>query len=203
MRMRVAAGALAIGLALAGCATGATTGSDDDVDGAMTDADDAMAEPTDPAEPTDSADSAEPTDDAMEPPADGPLAFTATDVNGAEVDVASFAGEPVVLWFWAPWCTICRGEAPDVADVAAELEGDVTFLGVAGRGPVEDMLGFIDDTGVEGFQHLADVDGALWQRFGVTYQPAYAFVAADGTVDVTVGALGADGLTERAQALIG
>ena len=92
-----------------------------------------------------------------------PLAFQATTLAGPELDVSTFAGEPVVLWFWAPWCTICRVEGPDVAAVAAELEGDVTFLGVPGRGETADMSAFVQDTGTGGLQHVVDVDGSLWR----------------------------------------
>jgi thiol-disulfide isomerase/thioredoxin len=130
-----------------------------------------------------------------------PLAFTAPTLAGAELDVSSLAGEPVVLWFWAPWCTICRVEAPDVAEVAAELQGNVTFLGVPGLGQVADMRSFVDDTGTSGLQHLVDADGSLWQRFGVVTQPSFVFVAPDGSTELFAGALGADELRNRASAL--
>jgi thiol-disulfide isomerase/thioredoxin len=106
-----------------------------------------------------------------------------------------------VLWFWAPWCTICRVEGPDVAAVAAELQGDVTFLGVPRRGAADAMRSFVDDTGTAALQHLVDVDGTLWQRFRVVNQPSFAFVGPDGSVELFAGALGADGLRARAAAL--
>ncbi len=128
--------------------------------------------------------------------------FTATTLTGADLDVATFAGSPLVLWFWAPWCTICRAEAPDVADVVAELDGQVTFLGVPGIGEQDAMRAFVEETGTGGFEHLVDDDGSLWQRFGVISQPAFAFIAPDGNVEVFAGALGADQLRERAQSLV-
>lgn len=132
-----------------------------------------------------------------------PLAFSATTLAGAELDVSALAGEPVVLWFWAPWCTICRVEAPDVAAAAADLEGDVTFLGVPGRGATADMRSFVQDTGTGDLQHLVDGDGSLWQRFRVVSQPSFAFVGADGSVELFAGALGGDELRSRASALAG
>lgn len=182
---------LAAALALAGCSPAAPPASD------ATLTEPAPEEPTEPAptEPAEPTQAAEPTQ-----PADGPLVFTAVDLAGAEVDLAELSGEPVVLWFWAPWCSICRGEGPQVADVAAALDG-VTFIGVAGHGEVPAMEVFVADTGTGAFTHLVDDDGSLWQRFGVTYQPAYAFISSDGFVEVHVGALGAAALTERAEAL--
>ena len=127
--------------------------------------------------------------------------FRATTLAGPELDVSTLAGEPVVLWFWAPWCTICRVEGPEVADVAAELEGDVAFLGVPGRGETADMASFVQDTGTAGLHHLVDADGSLWQRFRVVSQPSFAFIAPDGSVETFAGALGAEDLRTRASAL--
>jgi thiol-disulfide isomerase/thioredoxin len=133
--------------------------------------------------------------------ADEALDFSATTLAGPELDVSTLAGEPVVLWFWAPWCTICRVEAPDVAAVAADLQGEVTFLGVPGLGPAADMRSFVQDTGTGSLQHLVDADGSLWQRFRVVNQPSFAFVDPDGSVELFAGALGAEQLRARASAL--
>ena len=65
------------------------------------------------------------------------------------------------------------------------------------------MQGFVADTKVSGFEHLADVDGSIRSRFGVVSQPSFAFAASDGTVETVVGSLGSDALRERASALIG
>lgn len=130
------------------------------------------------------------------------LSFTASTLTGTRLDVSTLAGSPVVLWFWAPWCTICRAEAPDVAKVAADLDGRVRFLGVPGIGREPDMRAFVEDTGTGGFVHVVDSDGSLWQRFGVISQPAFAFVASDGSVQVFAGALGGDALRERAESLV-
>ncbi len=122
-------------------------------------------------------------------------------VDGADFSAAQLAGQPVVLWFWAPWCGVCRAEGPEVARVAAALEGDVTFVGVAGLGEVEDMRGFVSDTGTAGLTHLVDRDGAMWTEFGVIAQPAFAFVSADGEVEVFQGALPPADLTAAAREL--
>ena len=46
-------------------------------------------------------------------------------------------GTDAVLWFWAPWCTVCRAEAPDVAETAEAYEDeDMALVGVAGGGLV-------------------------------------------------------------------
>lgn len=183
---RSAAALVAGALALAGCSGGTATSE-------------GFSEPSVSA----AADGSEGQQSAEEPQvSQGPLSFSATTLAGQEMDVSSLAGEPVVLWFWASWCTICRAEAPQLRRVAADLDGQVTFLGVPGLGDESDMHRFVADTGTGGIEHLLDSDGLLWQRFGVITQPAYIFVGADGSTEAFSGALGGDALRERAESLI-
>ncbi|BBY96368.1 hypothetical protein MGALJ_60370 (plasmid) [Mycobacterium gallinarum] len=125
------------------------------------------------------------------------LQFSATTVDGAPFDGASLAGKDAVLWFWAPWCGECRREAPHVAAVESATKGRVAFVGVAGLGPVTDMQSFVETYDVGAFPHIADADGAVWKRFGVIQQPAYAFIDDSGEITVVRGELGEQGLTER------
>lgn len=124
------------------------------------------------------------------------LQFTATTVEGTQFSGQSLAGKPAVLWFWAPWCPICRREAPSVAK-AAQASTGVTFVGVAARDQLPAMKQFVANYHMGSFTHLADLDGAVWQRFGITEQPAFAFVSANGTVDIVKGTLSEQKLTER------
>ncbi len=131
-----------------------------------------------------------------------PLTFTATTLTGERFDAAAeLDGEPAVLWFWAPWCTVCRAEAPEVADVAAEFAGRVPVIGVPGRGEIAAMRRFVEDTGTGKLAHVVDGDGSIWSRFGVVTQPAFTFIDADGEIETFQGALPADDLRERLAAL--
>lgn len=77
----------------------------------------------------------------------------------------------------------------------------VTIIGVAGRDDLKDMEGFVSEFGVGGFEHIADENGEIWARYGVTSQPAFAFVNNDGSSETLISSLGLDGLTERVEAL--
>ncbi|MEK7425345.1 MAG: redoxin family protein [Actinomycetota bacterium] len=132
-----------------------------------------------------------------------PAAFVgATTIDGEPFDADSLAGRPTVAWFWAPWCVICRGEAPDVAEIAARYSGQVNFVGVAGRGEAPEMREFVADTDTAGFPHLDDSSGAIWEWYEIAAQPAYAFITDDGRVETYLGALGAEGLEGIIEQLI-
>ncbi|CAM4088173.1 redoxin domain-containing protein [Nocardiopsis rhodophaea] len=120
------------------------------------------------------------------PPA---LDFTTRTVDGNDFAGAELQGKPVVLWFWAPWCTVCRGEAEGVMKAAERHTDDVKFIGVAGRGEVDDMKKFVDDTETDGMTHIVDDDGSIWSGFEVTGQPAFSFLRADGTFHTVSGTL--------------
>lgn len=124
------------------------------------------------------------------------LQFSAKTLAGQTFSGESLAGKPAVLWFWAPWCATCQQEAPVVAKVAA-ANPRVTFVGVAARDQLSSMQSFVDKYHLGGLTQLADTDGAVWAKFGITRQPAWAFVGADGSVDVVKGRLTESQLTER------
>jgi thiol-disulfide isomerase/thioredoxin len=128
------------------------------------------------------------------------LRFTTNTVDGKEFSGASLAGKPALLWFWAPWCPKCQAEAPRIAE-AASSAGNVAFVGVAAQDEVSAMKDFVDRFDLGGFPHLADTDAVVWQRFGVTYQPAYAFISSDGTIEMETKQLDKDELLARIGAL--
>ncbi len=79
----------------------------------------------------------------------------------------------------------------------------VTFVGVGAQDRPDALRAFVDRYGVDEFTELADTDAAVWARFGVTRQPAYAFIKPDGHVEVVTGSLAEAELNRRLQALTG
>ena len=124
------------------------------------------------------------------------LQFTAKTIDGVNFSGQSLVGKPAVLWFWGPWCPVCEGEAPGVGQVAHSNPG-VSFVGVAAQDQVPAMRDFITNYQLGFFTHLADVDASVWRRFGVTAQPAFAFISAAGSVDVVKRDLAEQDLAQR------
>lgn len=107
--------------------------------------------------------------------------------GGQTSSLASFRqGQPMVLNFWASWCTLCIKEMPDFQRVNASLSNRVRFLGLdllgvqgEGRSAARDLA---RKTGVQyalGF----DDGGALYFHIAPrTLMPTTVFVRADGTL---------------------
>lgn len=129
------------------------------------------------------------------------LRFAAKTVDGTDFSGESLAGKAAVLWFWAPWCPKCQREAPGVASAAQANAGKVQFVGVAAQDELAAMQGFVTEYQVGSFPHLADLDASIWRRFDVTYQPAYAFIRPDGSVEVVKDQLSEAELADRLRQL--
>lgn len=126
----------------------------------------------------------------------------ASTIDGVSFDANTLAGRPTVAWFWAPWCVICRGEAPDIAATAATYADRVNFIGVAGRGKAVEMRDFVSETGTAAITHLDDSSGAIWSAYEIYAQPAFAFITDDGRQETFTGALGADDLAKIIEQLL-
>lgn len=128
------------------------------------------------------------------------LQFSATTLDRQRFSGESLLGKSSVFWFWTPWCPKCQSEASNVAHVAAANPA-VIFVGVAGQARIPAMQEFVDKYHLNGLTQLTDTDGTVWAKFGVTHQPAYAFIDPNGSITVVKGSLSESQLSERVQAL--
>jgi peroxiredoxin len=130
----------------------------------------------DAAAPSTGSDSA-----STETPAGG-YDFTVATLDGGTFDGRSLAGKPAVLWFWAPWCPTCLGQAKQVNALAADYAGKASVVGVAGLDGVSAMHEFVRMAKLSGFPQLADEQGEVWKRFGMTAQSTFVVLDAGGAI---------------------
>jgi thiol-disulfide isomerase/thioredoxin len=111
------------------------------------------------------------------------LKFSGTTLDGSTFNASSLAGRPVVLWFWAPWCATCFGQAPSVAKLAKDFSGRVNWLGVAGLDKsVKEMDKFVSEGEVGNVTHLNDQAGTVWKKFGIKEQSTFVMINRSGKV---------------------
>lgn len=87
-------------------------------------------------------------------------------VDGKRLELSDYEGKIVVLNVWGSWCAPCRAEAPNLAKVAKETEGeDVQFVGINTRDlDRANAKAFERNYGVE-YPSFFDPSGKLILRF--------------------------------------
>jgi thiol-disulfide isomerase/thioredoxin len=116
------------------------------------------------------------------------LTFTAKTVDGKNFSSKVLANKkPTVIWFWAPWCAICKNESAYIVAAAKKYKGKVNFVGVGALGSTEELADFVSHTETSIFPNLDDAEGKLWSRFGIVIQPTILFVDAKGKITSKVG----------------
>jgi cytochrome c biogenesis protein CcmG/thiol:disulfide interchange protein DsbE len=99
--------------------------------------------------------------------------------NGmATLDLADFAGEPLLVNFFASWCAPCRAEAPALALLAES----VTVIGIAYKDKPVDTTAFLTQFGNPFSAIGVDRDGRLGFAWGVYGVPESYVIGSDGTV---------------------
>ena len=78
-----------------------------------------------------------------------PLDYTLKDMNGNDVDLATFKGNVILLNFWATWCGPCKIEIPGFIELQDEY-GDQGFvvLGLSTDDTADEIKPFADEFAV-------------------------------------------------------
>lgn len=83
-----------------------------------------------------------------------------------------------------------------------QFDGKIDIIGVASRDEVPAMEDFVARHGLSDMVNIADVDGQIWEQFGVVAQPAWVFLDAEaGTGERVLGAIPTPDLETRLEAL--
>ena len=95
--------------------------------------------------------------------------------------LSSLRGKVVVLDFWAPWCSPCREEMPELDRLSRKLSAEgVTFVGVMVDGDPIQARDFVQQAGI-GYAQLDD-DGKAARDYGVRSLPSIIVIDRQGTV---------------------
>ena len=126
--------------------------------------------------------------------------FSATTLDGRVIKLSSLKGKPVLLNFWATWCTNCRVEMPAIqAAWERHHADDLQVLAIDFReSDVAAQRRFLQEVGAK-FPSVLDPDGKIADAYGVSVGlPASVFIDRAGVVAfVQIGPMTPDFIEEH------
>lgn len=110
-------------------------------------------------------------------------AFAATALDGTAIDLAAYRGRPVVVNFWASWCTPCRDEFPLFEERLAALgpTDGLAIIGVLYKDDPAAAQRFLDEFGA-GWPSIPDPDGKIAADYRVVAPPQTYFIDGEGVL---------------------
>ncbi len=131
--------------------------------------------------------------------------YCVKDVNNArpaeydQVDIrlSDLKGTPVVLNFWASWCTTCKDEQPLLEQAWRRYKGRVMFLGLSHLDQDKNARAWLQCYNVT-YPNALDRGGKVYNVYHVQGVPETFFIDANGNVvDYYVGAFPSAGVLEQ------
>ncbi len=111
-------------------------------------------------------------------------AFALPALDGKPVTLASYSGKPVLVVFWAPWCTVCRSTSDNVARVMRWAGSNASVVSVATAFDNDnEVKGYVAEHGVP-YTVLLD-HGEVAGEYKVQAFPTFYFIDSHGQVKHT------------------
>jgi len=129
--------------------------------------------------------------------------FVLRDLAQNPIKLSAFRGRPVVLNFFASWCSPCLLELPIIQEAyLTATDGEFVVLGVSyqdSRWAIEELA---EDVGLT-FPIVIDGDNSVGQAYEVIGPPYTYFIDADGMiVEVVAGAMDRETLQRNLDVLL-
>lgn len=116
--------------------------------------------------------------------------FTLETLDGSQLTLSGFRGQPVMLNLWASWCLPCRVEMPAIERVYQRHREDglvVVGLNVTAQDSESEARLFAQEFGLS-FPIVLDRDGAASARYELMGLPSTYFIDRQGIIrEVIIG----------------
>lgn len=108
--------------------------------------------------------------------------FTLASLEGRDVSTSDFAGQVVLIDFWATWCSPCHLQAEILRGLHEDFAGQgVQFLAVSLGEPEEVVRSFVDENPYP-YPVLVDPEDRLSPELGIYVLPTVMVLDREGNV---------------------
>jgi len=105
-------------------------------------------------------------------------ALSGEDLQGQHLSLTQFRGQPLLVHFWATWCSICRLEEGSIHALAQDYPV-VTVATTSGN--AQELRGYLQERGLS-FSVVADESGDLARGWGVAGVPVSYIIDSQGNI---------------------
>jgi peroxiredoxin len=132
--------------------------------------------------------------------------FLLRGLDGSTLRLSDLQGRPVIVNFWATWCSTCRAETPDLIELYERHQADgLVLIGVNLRENEGSVASFVEDFGISYpivFDRTGEVAGT-WRIGGPNRGvPSTYFIDSAGVVRKVVFGLVTESLAAEGLSLI-
>jgi thiol-disulfide isomerase/thioredoxin len=115
--------------------------------------------------------------------------FQLQSLDGQTVSLGNLQSKPVLINFWATWCSPCRSEMPYIQEIYEEWSGKGLVVLAINMGESPSKVGEFMQFYNLSFTVLLDTKQAIAQEYNIQYIPTTFFVDKDGIIqDKMIGA---------------
>ena len=127
--------------------------------------------------------------------------FTLETPEGAIVSLSDYQGQPVLVFLWASWCSVCKATMPGLQSVYEDFASqgfEILAVNMTTQDTLSSAISYFQSQGYT-FPMLIDAVGQVAKDYQMHALPTSILIGPDGVVlEVTVGA-GMNGSALRAK----
>ena len=116
--------------------------------------------------------------------------FTLETPQGDMITLSDFEGQPVLVFFWASWCSVCKAAMPGLETIYRDFSPQgfaILAVNTTNQDTLSSALGYFDSQGYT-YTLLLDRDGLTANQYRMRAVPTSVLVGPDGIVtDVIYG----------------
>lgn len=116
--------------------------------------------------------------------------FNLATPEGKVLSLAEFRGQPVLVFLWASWCSVCKATMPGLQEVYStyQPEGfEILAVNITSQDSLSAAIAYYQSQGYT-YPFLIDPDGVVGKTYQLHALPTAVLIGPDGIVkDVVIG----------------